>query len=47
MNSTRSLWPGRMEDVTVEVRGENGAYYQAFVRDILDDGHVVVSFENK
>ncbi|XP_021944377.1 synaptic functional regulator FMR1 isoform X2 [Folsomia candida] len=35
-----------MEDVAVEVRGENGAYYQAYVRDILDDGHVVVSFEN-
>ncbi|CAG7818599.1 unnamed protein product [Allacma fusca] len=35
-----------MDDVAVEVRGENGAYYQAFVRDIFDDGHVVVSFEN-
>jgi len=64
-----------MEDVQVEVRGENGAYYavssldwfaislqplnpiqlssqlsfllQAYVRDMFDDGFVVVSFENK
>ncbi|CAL8119093.1 unnamed protein product [Orchesella dallaii] len=35
-----------MEDVQVEVRGENGAYYQAFVREIFEDGHVLVSFEN-
>ncbi|ODN04611.1 Fragile X mental retardation syndrome-related protein 1 [Orchesella cincta] len=35
-----------MEDVAVEVRGENGAYYQAFVREIFEDGHVLVSFEN-
>jgi fragile X mental retardation protein len=35
-----------MDDVAVEVRGENGAYYQAFVRDIFDDNHAVISFEN-
>jgi len=35
-----------MDDVAVEVKGENGAYYSAFVRDIQEDGHVVVSFEN-
>ncbi|KAI5644574.1 agenet domain-containing protein [Phthorimaea operculella] len=34
-----------MEDLSVEVYGENGAYYKAIVTDVLDN-EVLVTFEN-
>ncbi|KAL6446667.1 hypothetical protein ACFW04_001259 [Cataglyphis niger] len=34
-----------MEDLTVEVCGENGAYYKAFITNVFDD-EVSVTFEN-
>ncbi|KAL6446664.1 hypothetical protein ACFW04_001259 [Cataglyphis niger] len=35
----------KMEDLTVEVCGENGAYYKAFITNVFDD-EVSVTFEN-
>ncbi|XP_031619637.1 synaptic functional regulator FMR1 isoform X5 [Contarinia nasturtii] len=34
-----------MDDITVEVCGENGAWYKAVVTDLFDDG-IMVAFEN-
>ncbi|XP_055324792.1 fragile X messenger ribonucleoprotein 1 homolog isoform X2 [Sitodiplosis mosellana] len=35
-----------MDDITVEVCGENGAWYKAVVTDLFDDG-IMVAFENE